>query len=60
MGLTLEESDNTKDTVVHEGAIPVLLDDYTRKIVEMTRKVKIDYHDSGYGGGFIVDSGTTC
>jgi hypothetical protein len=36
------------------------MDEHTRKMVEMSRTVKIDYHDTGYGSGFVVQAGSGC
>jgi len=60
LGLTLDESENAKDTLVKENEIDVLLDDEIRKFLERGRPLKIDFQTSKYGSGFFIDTGYSC
>jgi len=60
LGLALDESENTKDTLVRENEIDVLLDGEIKRFLERGRPITIDFQTSRYGSGFFIDTGYSC
>lgn len=60
MGLALDESDNTKDTVVMANEIPVIYDTDIAQFMDADRNIIIDFVETPYGAGFMVDTGSSC
>lgn len=60
MGLALDESDNSEDTVVQENDITVLADKSVKTALGGGQPLKVDFVDSDKGTGFIVHSGGCC
>lgn len=60
MGLALDESDNTKDTVVMINEIPVIYDSDIARFMDADKTIKIDFVETPYGAGFMVDTGSSC
>ncbi|MCX7677840.1 MAG: hypothetical protein N2316_01335 [Spirochaetes bacterium] len=60
MGLALDESENTKDHVYQENGIDVLVNDEVQFLLQRGKPIVIDFHQSTFGSGFIIDTGHTC
>lgn len=60
MGLALEELEESSDHVVESNQIKILLDDRIRQYIETGPRIVVDYRETPYGSGFVVDGGSTC
>jgi len=60
LGLALDESDNTKDTIVVANEIPVIYDSDIARFMDADRTITIDFVETPYGAGFMVDTGSSC
>ena len=59
MGLALDELENSKDTVSRENGIPIVYDDRLKQYLKQG-SVTVDFRETSYGSGFIVNSGSSC
>ena len=60
LGLALDESKNSEEQLLKENDINIVLDDSIKSLIDSGRPIKIDYHESPYGSGFIIDNGLSC
>jgi len=60
LGLALDESENTKDTVIIANEIPVMYDSDIARFMDAGTNITIDFVDTPYGAGFMVDTGASC
>ncbi|MGQ9843392.1 MAG: hypothetical protein ACUVRK_07475 [Spirochaetota bacterium] len=60
MGLALDESDNTNDTVVVANEISVIYGTDIAQFIDTDRIITIDFVETPYGAGFMVDTGSSC
>ncbi len=58
--MALDESENTKDTVVVANEIPVIYDSDIARFINIGTNIKIDFVETPYGAGFMVDTGSSC
>jgi Fe-S cluster assembly iron-binding protein IscA len=58
--MALDELDNEKDIKVTNNDINIVYDDSLKSYVESDNKLKIDYKDSLFGAGFVIDNGSSC
>jgi Fe-S cluster assembly iron-binding protein IscA len=58
--LALDESENSKDFMIEDNSINILLDQNMRRIVDNGRSITIDFHESRFGSGFTIDTGFSC
>jgi HesB-like selenoprotein len=60
LGLALEELEESDDFVMENNDIQILLDDRIKHYIETGPKIVVDYRDTAYGAGFVVDGGSSC
>jgi iron-sulfur cluster assembly accessory protein len=60
LGLALEELEKSKDFLFTENDIDVLLDKDMKKFIEEGEPVIIDYLDSPYRTGFMINNSVKC
>jgi len=60
LGLALDESENTSDIKVIANDIPVLYDNDIARFFVSDTAITIDFVETPYGAGFIVDTGASC
>lgn len=60
MGLALEELEISKDFLITENGIDIILDKDMKKYIENGEPVIIDYIDSPYNAGFMIKNGVSC
>ncbi len=60
MGLALDESENTSDIKVIANDIPVLYDNDIARFFVSDTAITIDFVETSYGAGFVVDTGASC
>jgi Fe-S cluster assembly iron-binding protein IscA len=60
LGLALDESENTTDFSTKENDINIILDNNIKLLLDNGKPITIDYQESRYGSGFIIDSGQSC
>lgn len=58
--MALDESENTKDLLITNNEIGILLGEDIRRYAETDTPITIDYRESRYGAGFVVDNGLSC
>ena len=58
--MALDESENSKDLMIEDKSITILLDLNIRRIVDNGRSITIDYYESRFGSGFTIDTGFSC
>jgi Fe-S cluster assembly iron-binding protein IscA len=58
--LALDESKNTSDLLITSNDVDILLGDDIRRYAETDAPITIDYKESRYGAGFVVDNGMSC
>ena len=59
LGLALDElPENSDKTVVKK--INIVFDETVKKLVDAGSKVTVDFKETPYGSGFVVDSGANC
>lgn len=60
IGLALDESENSIDLLITANEVDILLGDDIRRYAETDAPITIDYKESRYGEGFVVDNGRSC
>ena len=60
LGMALDESDNAKESVINNDDINIILDRNITNIINAETPIVIDYRNSIYGSGFIIDNGAGC
>ena len=60
MGLALDELAGTKDHVHENNGISILMDNTIKRFVENGEQLTVDFRETPYGKGFIIDGGSTC
>lgn len=58
--MALDELENEKDIKMQKNDINVIYDDSLKTFVESNQKLTIDYKDSLFGSGFVINSGSYC
>ncbi len=58
--MALDELENEKENKVQENDINIIYDNSLKTFIENNQKLTIDYRDSMFGAGFIIDSGSYC
>ena len=60
MGLALDELENTEEEILEEDNLKIIIDEKIKTFVSIGRVLTVDYINSHYGSGFIVNGGSTC
>jgi Fe-S cluster assembly iron-binding protein IscA len=58
--MALDELNNEQDIKLKDNEINIIYDDSLKSFVESNQKLTIDYKDSLFGSGFVIDSGSYC
>ncbi len=58
--MALDELENEKDIKIQSNDINIIYDDSLKSFVENNQKLTIDYKDSLFGSGFVIDTGSSC
>lgn len=60
LGLALDELEGATDHVYQDNDVDIILDDRMKNYMETGPTLKVDFRESAYGAGFIIDGGSSC
>lgn len=60
MGLALDELTQSDDQVLEDNGISIMLDNNVKKYLGSGKAITVDFRETPYGKGFIIDGGSSC
>ena len=60
MGLALDELEGCQDHVIDTNDVKILLDSRIKDYIDNGPPVSVDYRETPYGSGFVIDGGSSC
>lgn len=60
LGLALDELEDAADQIVRNNEIDILVDERVQGFIADGASLTVDYRETPYGAGFVIDGGSTC